>query len=433
MNMFDVTQSDATESALIQATTCAECAAALFRVDDEEHISFVHANDAFVRIAPNLLRTIGDHFEVVIQESPVSAHLERIRCEVYDTLKTQRATTFRLPFGTQSFEVKLHPIVMPPHGVAYVMATLPARSGVLDDDTRFLDSRWQERELSYQRLIEVCPIAIVVHRENKILYANPMGLTILNATSLTDILHRSVLDFLPSTAKDNYSSRTRLLMAGEMLPAVQTKLIRSSDSLEVEIRSIPIIQDGRPAILSLIEDISEQKKVIDALERLAYYDPLTELPNRRWVKEKSITALIEAELHHALMSVYFIDFDGFKEINDQFGHETGDMVLQLISSRLRDCCDETRDLLGRLAGDEFTITRQNTDQEDTERLAEELIRAFREPLCIGGRALRLGLSIGLSAYPTHALTYETLLRQADAAMYIAKERGGNRYAWTQSS
>ena len=169
----------------------------------------------------------------------------------------------------------------------------------------------------------------------------------------------------------------------------------------------------------------EQRKFTERLEFQARHDSLTGLPNRAYFIELLEEALVEARQRSGILAVLFIDLDRFKQINDTLGHTMGDRLLKEVGGRLRRLLTED-DLAGRMGGDEFTIvmTRQ-PDEQTVMQASEEFLKAFRAPHRIDGNELFVTASIGLSIFPKHGTTAAELLRNADLAMYHAKNGGKN--------
>lgn len=177
------------------------------------------------------------------------------------------------------------------------------------------------------------------------------------------------------------------------------------------------------------------------LHRLAYFDSLTELPNRQFFKENLQRLITLAEQHEMKLGVLFLDLDGFKRINDTLGHHLGDLVLQATSERLRNsirtrdemlCLDNPQDnpTLARLGGDEFTVLLSMIKRKDDVASVAERIRLnLNQPLIIGDHELYMATSIGIAIYPDDGTIAEELLKNADLAMYYAKRRGGNNYQY----
>jgi diguanylate cyclase (GGDEF)-like protein/PAS domain S-box-containing protein len=167
----------------------------------------------------------------------------------------------------------------------------------------------------------------------------------------------------------------------------------------------------------------EHSQLTDQLAYQARHDALTGLPNRLLFEEKLAGVLDEARCHNWMLAVLFLDLDRFKQINDTLGHPTGDMVLEQVSRRLEQCLRKG-DVLARLGGDEFTLLLTGlSDTRDALHVATKLLEALRYPFNVEGHELFLTASIGISMYPRDGSDSSTLQRNADAAMYRAKNRG----------
>lgn len=176
-------------------------------------------------------------------------------------------------------------------------------------------------------------------------------------------------------------------------------------------------------------DITEKKQRDELVWRQANYDHLTGLPNRRLFRDRLDQAVKKSNRTGLPLALMFIDLDHFKEINDTLGHDKGDLVLAEVAQRLRRCVRET-DNLARLAGDEFTVIIPEYDSVTTvERIAERLIRELQAPYKLDTTWGHVSASIGISIYTSNADKPESLLQNADKAMYDAKAQGRNRYAF----
>ena len=180
--------------------------------------------------------------------------------------------------------------------------------------------------------------------------------------------------------------------------------------------------------VALFVDISTQKDYQRQLERMAHYDPLTGLPNRVLLGDRIQQALAQTRRREQMMAVAYLDLDGFKEVNDVFGHDVGDQLLNNVALRMRTVLRES-DSIGRLGGDEFVIVLM--DLPDTVAVMPELDRLLEtvaQPVPVGDLDLRVSASIGVAFFPQEeAVDADLLLRQADQAMYQAKLAGRNRY------
>lgn len=182
-------------------------------------------------------------------------------------------------------------------------------------------------------------------------------------------------------------------------------------------------ENGEPRyLLSLSEDVTERKQAEDRIEHMAHYDALTDLPNRAAFVEHLTRTIDAAKESKESFAVLSIDLDGFKEVNDMFGHAVGDDVLRKLSQQLRSFAGDA--YLARLGGDEFTLITPDGDQPAlAEILAQRLQTGVASDLELNGQHLRVGISIGVAIFPADGADATTLLNNADAALYRAKAAG----------
>jgi len=179
--------------------------------------------------------------------------------------------------------------------------------------------------------------------------------------------------------------------------------------------------------VSLGNDITQMKEHQNQLERIAHYDILTNLPNRSLLADRLSQAMLHCSRHEQSLAVVFLDLDGFKVINDTYGHGMGDELLIAISVRMKEALREC-DSLARIGGDEFiAVLADLAKVEDCEPILERLLLAASEPITISDIVINLSASIGVTLYPQDSVDADLLIRHADQAMYAAKESGKNRY------
>ena len=184
---------------------------------------------------------------------------------------------------------------------------------------------------------------------------------------------------------------------------------------------------GISSIIAVLQDINDRKLLEEKLESMAHYDALTGLPNRALFFDRLNQAIIQTKRIQGMFSLMFIDLDGFKAVNDTFGHDTGDALLKAVSLHLHECVRDS-DTVARMGGDEFTIIlRAIRSQDDAAHVAEKILATLAAPYHLLGHECRIGASIGIVVYPDHGLTKEDLLSQSDNAMYAVKKAGKNNY------
>ncbi len=186
--------------------------------------------------------------------------------------------------------------------------------------------------------------------------------------------------------------------------------------------------DGKVTqFIGIFSDITQRKEAEQRIARLAHYDALTNLPNRLLFQDRCQHALLKAMREDHRLAVLFLDLDGFKDINDSLGHPVGDKVLQVIAERLLVTVRE-EDTVARLGGDEFVVVIEEFDNvQDVALVADKLLQSMREPIEIHEHIFHLSASIGISLFPADGEDATTLVRNADAAMYRAKDQGRNNY------
>ena len=230
-----------------------------------------------------------------------------------------------------------------------------------------------------------------------------------------------------SPYSDQESPIYAALKEGTVQSITDEAFCRKNGSIfHVEYVSKPIKESNEiVGVVVTFKDITVRKQMEEKINYQAYYDSITNLPNRVLFKEKLNNAFLKSSSKKNTIAVLFLDLDRFKLINDTMGHSFGDLVLKFVAERLKGCIP-TKDTLARQGGDEFIILVEDVqDTHEITCLAESIIRDLDKPFYVLGHELFFTTSIGISLFPTDANDLETIIRNADTAMYQAKEQGGN--------
>ncbi|MEH2055053.1 MAG: CHASE2 domain-containing protein [Nostoc sp.] len=264
------------------------------------------------------------------------------------------------------------------------------------------------------------------------------------------LIEKSDYDFFSKDEADVFRQQDELVFRTQQ-PQEHEEEFTNADGQTYQIatkRSLHKDSAGNSFLVGIIRDITERKLMEEHLKRtaaelfrsnnelklkedhlryLAYHDPLTGLSNRKFFAEQLNESLHWAQHNNLLLGLLFIDLDGFKQVNDNLGHETGDRLLMTIAERLSNSL-RASDTVSRLGGDEFTIIlRAIPNVQIAARVAEKILSSITKPIVLDGYAIRISASIGISVYPYNSQDSETLMKQADTAMYRAKHLGKNRY------
>jgi diguanylate cyclase (GGDEF)-like protein/PAS domain S-box-containing protein len=264
--------------------------------------------------------------------------------------------------------------------------------------------------------------------DGRILDCNESFARIFGYASREEVLQQAAWDFY--VKPEDRKAAVAKLLERQSLSNYEVCLKRKDGSLVWVLESENLIEgpDGR---LSVIEgtaiDITERKRAEEQVKHLAFHDPLTNLPNRLLFNDRLSLAVAQAHRHNQKLAVLFLDLDRFKVINDSLGHSVGDELLRQVAERIQEYVREG-DTVARLGGDEFTLLVPGISaEEDAAKIAKKVCDAIHDSFWIDGRELFVTTSLGVAVYPSDGHDAETLVRNADSAMYRAKEQGRDNY------
>jgi diguanylate cyclase (GGDEF)-like protein/PAS domain S-box-containing protein len=300
-------------------------------------------------------------------------------------------------------------------------------------ERRWAEETLREAEERYRTLVEQIPAIVYMEQINErmtTLYDSPQIERMLGYPG--DTYQRDPdywMKIIHPDDKDRILAEDRAATAEGGLFSSEYRVL-ASDGRVVWVRDEAVMvrgQDDEPLYWrGFVFDVTERKLMEEQLQRQAYHDLLTDLPNRRLFVDRLGQALRRTRRRGKhRVAVLFMDLDDFKAINDSLGHEVGDVLLVVVAERLRRCL-RPADTLARFGGDEFVVLIEDVENpEDAVRVAERIVEGLREPFVVEGRELFLRASIGVALGTTRQKSPEDLLRDADTAMYEAKEQGSD--------
>jgi diguanylate cyclase (GGDEF)-like protein/PAS domain S-box-containing protein len=259
-------------------------------------------------------------------------------------------------------------------------------------------------------------------------YVNQSFADIFGFTSPDEIVDRlEFLELVAPESRDTVLENVRKRTEGEIdeMRYTFTGLRKDGSRNIVEVHGRALVVDGRRSVIGLILDMTDYYRV----SGLALYDSLTNLPNRALFQDRLEQVIALARRNELSFTLLFMDLDGFKEVNDTWGHAVGDQVLQETARRLA-VLFRGSDTVARFGGDEFIALLTSAGEHDgAAQLATKVIETLATPIPVGEDSVPIGASVGISVFPRDGEEMEALLEQADSAMYEAKKSGKNTYCF----
>lgn len=309
------------------------------------------------------------------------------------------------------------------------------QDAVVELRTRELRDEMQEREQAEAQLrllINSSGEGVYgVDIDGNCTFCNPVALRLLGYRNVSEVSGKNMHDLIhhdrPDVCHLPDACRLNAYLDGLSAHEENDVFCRADGTcLPVEYRSHPIYSEGRVVgAVVTFSDITERKRSQEQIWRQANYDSLTGLPNRNLFHDRLDQAASQANRSRGQVALLFMDLDGFKEVNDTLGHDTGDVLLKEAAQRLLRCVRES-DTVARIGGDEFTVILPHVNEAgEAETVAAKVLDHLREPFHLQGQDVFVSASIGIALYPRDADSSAVLIKHADAAMYRAKDSGKN--------
>jgi diguanylate cyclase (GGDEF)-like protein/PAS domain S-box-containing protein len=245
------------------------------------------------------------------------------------------------------------------------------------------------------------------------------------------VIGRQLTDFM-TPASRRYAQKVILpdfFSRGSVRDIAYQMVRRNGETLDVLLSAVIEKDDGGQfqRSLAIMINVTERKKAEQQIEKLAYFDTLTGLPNRKLFQDRLDQTLAQARRRQSIVAVIFLDLDNFKSINDSHGHTQGDILLQRVAEQLQRCV-RAGDTVARLGGDEFVLVLTSEPGEDKIlAFVQRLCNTLHQPISLEGQSVHITASIGVAVFPKNGQDSATLIKAADIAMYAAKDQGRNNF------
>lgn len=393
----------------------------------------VHRQMEIVYVNPVIMKLLGqeDSQEIIgrsildylhVSEHPTETDIESIIKKNTDFYEKKLLLS-----NNQLLELEVADVVTTYKGKKVMMNVLKDIS-----QRKAMERNLSEAESKYRSLVEGALVGVYIFQDSRIIYVNHYIEDLFEYTG-DEIASMDFWDLI-------YEEDRALVLEGleKIKTGMDNKidlevryLKKSGNIIYILVQGSTTIYNGRPALIGTTLDITERKEAESKIRHMAYYDSLTDLPNRYYLSDYLKETVRNCKQHGIIAAVLFIDLDHFKRINDTMGHNFGDQVLQLASKRLMECTKES-DFLARYGGDEFVVIIKSASQEELNNIAKGIVDSFFHPFQTDSGDIFISPSIGISICPSDSSDAQTLIQYADTAMYVAKEQGRNTHRFYYS-
>lgn len=397
-----------------------------------DNISRWDKSGNYLYLNPTHERTIGMSYAEIIGKN-LPAKFSKVKEAIARVVETKQKVIIRQEVPNKNGEIEIHDVSLVPEFDAD--GELISILGVGRDMTNIyhLQDTIFTREKESRTLIENLPDNIIRYdTECKAIYVSPTMKRVYGDNAIAMIMgktpnERAVHGFIPESYQKTLEN---VLASGEKAEIDMQTHSQSGEKQYHHLRFIPE-RDKKGEICSVLaigHDITKRKQLENKMEYMAHNDMLTGFPNRIIAKNKTEEAIVFAKKNNLIAALLFLDLDGFKTINDSLGHFVGDNMLKKVAERLKKF--ENEDItICRYGGDEFLILLKNiNNMNEVIETTKKLLLKFKKPFNVDEYTLSITASIGIAIYPDSSDSFESLLRNADTAMYKAKENGRNTYS-----
>jgi diguanylate cyclase (GGDEF)-like protein/PAS domain S-box-containing protein len=318
-------------------------------------------------------------------------------------------------------------------GVRIILRDVPYVLGIAADLRNLKQA--EESALRLASIVEFSEDAIIGESMDGVITSWNRAAEKMYGHTMAEAVGRNSSLLLPSERQAEMRVIMGRIRSGEPIQCFETQALTKAGSVLDISLSLSPIKDARGRVRgasTIARDITARKAAEKQVQFLAYYDALTGLPNRTLLQDRLAKALAGARRQKNKVAILFLDLDLFKNINDSLGHSAGDRLLQEVAERLKTWGRE-QDSVARVGGDEFILVLNDVKSaSDAAVAAERLMDAMTAEFVVQSRSLNIGCSLGISIFPEHGADGETLIKNADAAMYSAKEYGRNNFQFFTS-